>query len=447
MTNDENFSTPPDDPSSRPPVKEPSEWDYANQLEKNLPPIRTVGDPIFHGAIAFARDGGILINVLNGIVAMYSDKVTLRPHDAGLYFTRAINVVYDPSATSPLFDRTLKESLPDQLDQELLDLCFGNFLLPDCRFEVALVCYGEAGSGKSTIARPVTELFGVSSYGLLTRLSMGQICDPNCYSLAKLRYACVNLGTELHSIAVDESANFKTIVSGEPLEARSIYCSPFTMHTHCKLWFLANDLPRFKNGTEAELRRTRFLRFEYKPDKPDVLLKERVALEAPGVFNRMLRGLQRALTVDRIPLGGAHSQSVHNRFQVSNDPLGTFLTRFCILSPHHEAPKDNLFNAFSAYCDQYGLPHNLAEQFFRRLYERFPDVKETRRRDATSPTGRRHAITGIALIPEATSSLMSEVVGGGDVATTPSTTGQTTGQPASPLLKSISFDLSNTSIS
>jgi hypothetical protein len=49
---------------------------------------------------------------------------------------------------------------------------------------------------------------------------MSQICDPRSYHLPKLRYAAVNLGTELDVIAIDENANFKTIVSGEPIEAR-----------------------------------------------------------------------------------------------------------------------------------------------------------------------------------------------------------------------------------
>jgi len=82
---------------------------------------------------------------------------------------------------------------------------------------------------------------------------------------------------------------------------------------------------RFKNCTEAELRRTRFIRFDRRPVVKDVTLKTRLLAERDGVFNFMLAGLQRLLSMPEIPLGGAASQSVHARFKISNDPLGTFV--------------------------------------------------------------------------------------------------------------------------
>ena len=75
-----------------------------------------------------------------------------------------------------------------------------------------------------------------------------------------------------------DSGVFKSVVSGERVEARPIYGAPFTMETTAKLWFLANNLPRFRHGTEAELRRLRFLRFDRVPDQVDPTLKTRLAL-------------------------------------------------------------------------------------------------------------------------------------------------------------------------
>jgi P4 family phage/plasmid primase-like protien len=447
---DSNQPPTPPTPSPTPtPTKEPTEWDYANKLEKLIPPTKTVGtrwfsyndvvweelDPaiyrpkahavfatrkrserraatllkhlesrwqdresIFKGAICFQEDGAILLNTLNGVLEVRPDGITQAKHNAAHYFTRCIQAVYDPSATCPNYHFVLEQCLPDPQDRELFLLCLGNFLLPDCRFEVALVCYGEAGSGKSTLATPVSKLFGTADHGLMTRLTMSQLCDPNCYALAKLRYACVNLGTELQSIAVDESANFKTIVSGEPLEARPIYCPPFTMHTFCKLWFLANNLPRFKHGTDAELRRTRFLRFEFKTEKPDVMLKERVAQETQGVFNLMLSGLQRCLTIDKIPYGGAHSRAVHTRFQVSNDPIGTFVARHCHFDPNASVLKDSLQGSFDAYCEQHAVPKAVKDHFCKMLYERNPNVTDAR---VTRGGQRVWVISGLGLKSDA----------------------------------------------
>jgi P4 family phage/plasmid primase-like protien len=351
-----------------------------------------VAPDVFRGFYRFGDAGEILINAANGIVRVTASQSSeLLPHDDEHLFTQRTAARFDPQASADLFQKTLAELLPDELDRDLLQLCFGNFLLPDCRFEVALVCYGEAGGGKSTIAEPISAALGSD---LVARLAMSQICDPRSYHLPKLRYAAVNLGTELDVIAIDESANFKTIVSGEPVEARPIYGEPFTMQTGCKLWFLANGLPRFKNGTEAELRRTRFIRFDSRPAVKDVTLKSRLLCERDGVFNFMLTGLQRLLTVAEIPLGGVASQSVHARFKISNDPLGTFVAQQCEFAPEAREPKSEIKTAFSSFCETHGLPVEFGDWFFKRLYERFTNLKEIR---ASYAGERVRCISGIKL--------------------------------------------------
>ncbi len=420
-----------------------TEFDFANMLAAELPPIKTIGadwfaydagawrqihratlrpkaqailpehirtarreatlldhlegrcqvaPDAFRGFYCFDDNGAVLINAANGIVRVSQNYgPELLPHVDRHLFRHKLAAQFQPGATAELFNRILAESLPDELDRDLFQLCCGNFLLPDCRFETALVCYGEAGRGKSTIAEPVSAALGMD---LVARLSMSQICDPRSYPLPKLKFAAVNLGTELDVIAIDESANFKTIVSGEPVEARPIYGEPFTMQTTCKLWFLANGLPRFKNGTEAELRRTRFIRFDCQPAAKDVTLKARLLAERDGVFNFMLAGLQRLLSTSEIPLGGAESKAVHARFKVSNDPLGSFVAQFCDFDPEARETKDSLKAAFNGFCETHGVPVEFADWFFKRLYERWPNLKETMPRREGS---RVRCVSGIKL--------------------------------------------------
>lgn len=363
----------------------------ATSLLEHLEGRFQVSDKALRGFYKFDSDS-VLLNCANGVVRVAPGREPeLLPHSADHLFTRRTVANYDPLAIASVFERVLCEALPDREDRELLQLCCGNFLYPDCRFETALVCYGEAGTSKSTIADPIATALG---NGLVERLSLSQICDPKSYSLPKLRFAAVNLGTELDAIAVDESANFKTIVSGEPVEARPIYGSPFTMQTGCKLWFLANGLPRFKNGTQAELRRTRFIRFNRKPANEDVTLKAQALAELDGVFNFMVGGLQQLLTLPKIPLGGGESKRVHERFHVSNDPLGAFVRAHCEFDPERHVLKETLGNAYKDFCERNELSSELGEWFFRKLRERFPNLDDYRPR----AEGKRvQAIRGMCL--------------------------------------------------
>jgi 5S rRNA maturation endonuclease (ribonuclease M5) len=106
----------------------------------------------FIGFYKFDSDDEVLLNCRNGIVRVTPDGVTLLPHAPGHNFTAAIAASFSPAQGAPLFHRVLAEALPDEHDRALLQVCAGNFLYPSCRFEVALIGYGEAGMGKSTTA-------------------------------------------------------------------------------------------------------------------------------------------------------------------------------------------------------------------------------------------------------------------------------------------------------
>jgi P4 family phage/plasmid primase-like protien len=334
---------------------------------------------IFKGFYAFDAEGAALTNAGNGVVRVTVNGIELLPHLPGYHFTRQTVAHFNPAATAPLFNRVLCEVLPDAEDRALFQVCLGNFLFPDCRFETALVCYGEAGRGKSTVADPVAAALGLD---LVSRLSMSQVCDPRSYHLPALHFVAVNLGTELTTADIAESGNFKTLVSGEPIEARPIYGKPFVMQTACKLWFLANSLPRFRHGTEAELRRTRFLRFDYQPPEKDVTLKARLAGELDGVFLFMLDGLRALLALPEIPLGGKDSRAVHERFRISNDPVGAFVQSRCILDPEARVAKDTLREAYAEFTTRHELPAACGDWFFRILFERFTSLRESHPRIA-----------------------------------------------------------------
>ncbi|MBI4326651.1 MAG: hypothetical protein HY674_15515 [Chloroflexi bacterium] len=345
----------------------------ANTLLEHIGAAKQTDASTFKGFYSFDAEGAVLINARNGVVRVTVNGFELQPHAPAYHFTRQTVARFDPKATAPLFNRVLCEVLPDAKDRELFQLCLGNFLFPDCRFETALVCYGEAGRGKSTVANPVASALGLD---LVCRLSMSQVCDPRSYHLPSLRFAAVNLGTELTTADISESGNFKTVASGEPIEARPIYGKPFVMQTACKLWFLANSLPRFRYGTEAELRRTRFLRFDFQPPEIDVTLKTRLAAELDGVLLFMLDGLRQLLTLPEIPLGGTESRAVHERFRISNDPVGAFVRTRCLLAPGARVTKNTLRDAYGEFCTRHELPTECREWFFRVLFERFTSLRE-----------------------------------------------------------------------
>ena len=180
---------------------------------------------------------------------------------------------------APSFEAALQAALPDGDDIALMRCFCGYILLPDCRHEAALVCYGDGETGKSTLSAGIQAALGPS---LVTECSLTQISDPQNKNLAKLAFAALNLSTELDAVEVG-SENFKRLVSGEGIDADRKFRDSISLKTSSKLWFNANHLPRFKSGTDAELRRLYFIGFRQKIQKRDVTLKDRAKTEADGI--------------------------------------------------------------------------------------------------------------------------------------------------------------------
>jgi phage/plasmid-associated DNA primase len=99
------------------------------------------------------------------------------------------------------------------------------------------------------------------------------------------------------------------LVSGETVPVRPIYQAPFYIKPTCKYAFLTNHLPRFKDGSGAELRRLRFLKFAYVPAKKDLRLKKQVATEGSGILNLILKLIPELLLLDDIPKGSSVSEA------------------------------------------------------------------------------------------------------------------------------------------
>jgi phage/plasmid-associated DNA primase len=173
------------------------------------------------------------------------------------------------------------------------------------------------------------------------------------------------------------------------------------MRTSAKLLFLCNHLPRFKYGTDAELRRLQFLRFSQIPPVKDTKLKEKIAAERDGIFLLIVQDLKPLFAKGQIPEGSAGSKELHTRFAKTNDPTGSFVKEHCVIDSTLSVSKDLLLRRFTAYILDLGLPATIANTFFKTLYDRYPSLKSVRPRRYPGQRGRskkrEYLVGGIGL--------------------------------------------------
>ena len=332
----------------------------------------------FRSFCCFDKSGAILINCTNGVLRIAANGVKLLLHGPEHLFTGQLAGRYDPEASAATFERVLQEALPDRADLDLFRIYSGYLLYPDCRFEAALVCYGPGGTGKSTLSQAIENVIGSD---LVRHLSLEQICNPQSKLVAQLQLMALNVSTELNAIETVGGETFKQLVSGERVQADRKYLDDVCLCTGCKHWFNTNYLPRFRHGTDAELRRLRILRFDKKPQSIDVTLKEKLNTERDGILLFMIDGLRALMERNEIPAGGQESLRTRERFDIQNNPIGAFVKTECTLGPAEEIEKAQVFDAYEKFCERNGIPLPPDKGFFfKELLTRFA-VQNVRRRD------------------------------------------------------------------
>lgn len=237
-----------------------------------------------------------MINMRNGVYDL-KDGILLS-HDPIKYFTSQLPFDYVPGADCPLWQQYLEKQITNRdlkYDPELAEYiqeAVGYSMTMRNDQDVSFFCYGDGGTGKSTLLNIIKKLAGDSGMVLnVNRLKQNE------YQLALLPGKRVVYCSEADSQEVVADEIVKNIISGDPIQVRMIYREPIQIEPKVKVWWMLNTLPPVTDPTDGFWRRIRVIKFWRK-----VPVDERIDHiwnvmenegELPGIFNWAMVGLSR----------------------------------------------------------------------------------------------------------------------------------------------------------
>ena len=211
----------------------------------------------------------------------------------------ALDYDYDPMVKGHLWDEFLREVLPNESYRMILQEFIGALFVDRSKLKIEkmLILKGAGSNGKSVVFSAVTGILGrrnVSNYDV-GKLIMGSEAKQN---IADMNGRRLNYASETRKCSLgSESGTLKALISGEPVEARMIYCSPFTAYDIPLMMMNANQMPDFGDWSYAMRRRIIVLPFSVeipewrqKKDLPEMLRKE-----YPYILNWALEGRARLI--------------------------------------------------------------------------------------------------------------------------------------------------------
>jgi putative DNA primase/helicase len=309
----------------------------------------------------------VLINLKNGTFEISSTGTKLRGFDRKDFLTYQLPFSFNPDAKAPLFMKYLNRVLPDQERQQVVSEYLGYvFIHPSLlKLEKTLLLYGTGANGKSVLFDIVNALLGVEN---VSSYSLQSLTNENGYFRAKLANKLVNYASEISGNM--ETAIFKQLVSGEPVEARLPYGEPFNLSNYAKLIFNVNELPRDVEHTNAYFRRFLIIPFDVtipEDEQNKELSKKIIETELEGVFNWILEGLHRLLEQRNFSKCEAAKIQVE-QYRIESDTVQMFITE---MKYEKDATQytllKTLYTTYRVFCSEDGFKPLNKTNFGRRL--------------------------------------------------------------------------------
>jgi len=308
----------------------------------------------------------VFINLLNGTFEV-TEKPMLRPFDSTNFIRYQLPFEYDERATAPKFMAYLDKVLPEADKQKVLSEFLGYVFVPQShlKLEKALFLYGSGANGKSVFYEIMKALLGSHN---TSEFTLQSLTDTTGYYRALIADKLVNYASEISGKL--ESTKFKSLASGEPMEARLPYGQPMIIEDYAKLIFNTNELPKDVEFNNAFFRRFIIIPFEVtipENEQNKTLHKEIVDNELPGVFNWVLDGLKRLLDQK----GFSKSPSIDRaleEFRTESDTVKRFLDDSEYRSDNeHKIPLKDLYQEYKSFANDEGHRVLANPSFSKRL--------------------------------------------------------------------------------
>ena len=319
------------------------------------------------------RKGLIKINTQNGTVALNTTtgEATRLPFDPDDLMRYQLPFAYDPEATAPDFDKFLRQVQPDESVRKVMQEWHGYTYLPHgvLNVEKTMIYYGHGANGKSVMFEVIMAMLGPEN-----------TCSVNLEALTTKDTSRGILADKLINYASEISRNlkadaFKTLSSGEPIEAKYLYKDPFIMTDYAKLQFNCNELPKAAEYTHGYERRFLIVPFgvTIAKEKQDRQLKGRIiANELPGVFNWTLEGMKRIIEQEGNFTGSDVIDAAAKKHQENSDTILRFLKDQEMGYTAHDTNLvygNAIFDDYKAWCveENCRYDHITRQIFYERL--------------------------------------------------------------------------------
>lgn len=321
-------------------------------------------------------DDSNLIIVGNGVFNKKTKK--LEPYNPRYIFTSKISTNYNPEAQEPDFkgwslSEWFKDIAENDKDKEtLLWQSLACAINPNLTPDVAifLVDNGQGRTGKSTFERLLENLVGIDNHAPLKLKEFEED-----FKLANAQGVKLIIGDDNNPNDYNKtSENFKRVATGETILINPKGQPPFSTQFNCFIVQSMNGLPRFKDDSDALLRRIKIIKFnhQYNDKTANKDIKEKYIKD-----KRLLEWiLSKVIVMDfDFMTDTEESRQEIKELKIANDPVAYYVNEYVDDIKSARAPTMYHFKLFQATSDYENNPQKMKQSTFTRRLKPLLEAK------------------------------------------------------------------------
>lgn len=299
-----------------------------------------------------------VINCQNG--ELWFDKngeVELKPHRAESYLRYCLNVAYDPTATSPMFDKAVLEIFaqstdPEDMFRHFMELA-GYICQPWRELAIIVLLYGGGNNGKTSLMSIIERILGEKMV-MASRISEIETSD---FKIGALDGKLMLLDEDVDEGTCIPDGFLKKISEKKMLTGQHKYKPPFQFICRAVPVMLANAYPSIKDLTEGLRRRVMVIPFSRRLKSHEVkigLFDEIWEQEASGILNQVVGGFQRLKKRGKFQ-EPEDCLNARNEWLIRSNILTTFIDEFCVKGEDKKQSLKDFYFVFKEFCSDAGV--------------------------------------------------------------------------------------------
>lgn len=329
-------------------------WAIKSETTARINAMVEEAKPYLSGDVAKFDTAHDLVNVGNGIVNLRTAQ--LMPHDRTQYFTKLIDIDYDPSAKASTW-RDVNDTIFAG-DRDLMDYiqrAVGYTLTGRTDEHCLFFCYGIGKNGKSTFMAALQRVMGdyattTSVEALLDAQNKGEAASPY---MARLPGKRIAVAQEMPEGRRMNESLIKSITGGDRLSTRDLYKSVFEFDPTHHLWISGNHKPRISGTDDGIWRRLRIIPFTVtipeEKRKDSRVIEADLAKESSGILGWMVRGAQMWYAAG---LGTCDAvKRATDEYRTDEDALQRFISEECEINPMVSINKHALYAEYKRWAE------------------------------------------------------------------------------------------------